>query len=101
MSLDQLVTNGERDRLCPAMNAQLGQDVLDVLAHRLRADEELLRDLGLVQPFDEEQEDLELPRRKVVRGTSVGERSREQPSHTCEQLVGIERFHKVVVAADE
>jgi len=26
---------------------------------------------------------------------------REEPSHAFEQLVGIERFHEVVVAADE
>ena len=54
MILDQLVTNGEGNRLRPVMNAELGQDVLDVFAHGLGADEEPFRDLGLAEPFDEE-----------------------------------------------
>jgi hypothetical protein len=52
MSLDQLVTNGDRNGLRPAMNAELGQNVLDVLAHGLRGNEEPLRDVGLVEPLD-------------------------------------------------
>jgi hypothetical protein len=54
MSLDQLVTDGDRNGLRPAMNAELGQDVLDVLADGLRGYEELRRDLGLAQPLDQE-----------------------------------------------
>ena len=100
MSLDQLVTNGNRNRLCPAMNAELGQDVLDVLAHGLGAYEEPLRHLGLAQSLEEEREDVEFTPRQLVRRPSVGARSREEPSHACEQLVGIERLHEVVVGAD-
>src|SRR5215204_3962658 len=101
MSLDQLVTNGERNSLGPVMNAELGQDVLDVFAYRLGADEELLRHLGLAQALDEEREDVEFPRRQPARRLSPRERRREEPSNTYEQLVGIEGFHEVVVAADE
>ena len=54
MSLDQLVTDGDSNGLRPAMNAELGQDVLDVLADGLRGYEELRRDLGLAQPLDQE-----------------------------------------------
>jgi hypothetical protein len=54
MSLDQLVTNGDRNGLRPVMNAEFGQDVLDVLAHGLRGNEEPLRDLGLAEPLDQE-----------------------------------------------
>ena len=53
MSLDQVVTNGDRNGLRPAMNRELGQDVLDVLAHGLGGYEELRRDLGLAQPLDQ------------------------------------------------
>src|SRR6266540_963277 len=100
MALDQLVTNSERNRLCSVMNLELGQDVLDVLAHGLRAYEELLRHLRLAKPLDEEGEDVEFPPRQLARLPSSCERRREEPSHACEQLVGIERFHEVVVAAD-
>jgi hypothetical protein len=54
MSLDQLVTDGDRNGLGPAMNAELGQDMLDVLPDGLRGYEELRRDLGLAQPVDQE-----------------------------------------------
>jgi hypothetical protein len=97
----QLVTNGDRNRLCPVMNAELGQDVLDVLPHGLGAYDELFRDLGLAKPLDEERDDVELPPRQLMVRPSVRERSSEEPSHASEQLVGIERLHEVVVAADE
>lgn len=54
MSLDQLVTHGDRNGLRPAMNSELGQDVLDVLAYGLRGNEEPFRDLRLAQPLDQE-----------------------------------------------
>src|SRR4051794_6382143 len=100
MTLDHLVTNGEGDRLCPAMDPELREDVLDVLAHGLGAYEELLRNLGLAEPVDEERHDLDFPRRQRPRRPSVREPSSEESSHACEQLVRIERFYEVVVGAE-
>jgi hypothetical protein len=54
MTFDHLFVNGYRDRLCSVMNGELGQDVLDVFAYGLGADEELLRDLRLTEPVDQE-----------------------------------------------
>jgi hypothetical protein len=52
--VDNVVANRESDRLGPAVNAKLAQDVLDVLADRLRADREPPRDLRLLKPLDEQ-----------------------------------------------
>jgi hypothetical protein len=55
----------------------------------------------LAEPLDEEREDVEFPPRQLARRLSPGEARRKEPSHTCEKLVGVKRFHEVVVAADE
>jgi hypothetical protein len=76
ISEERLVANGKRNRLCPAMNAELAEYVLDVLAHGSRIEDELLRYLRLVEPLDEKRENLEFPLRQLVRPPSIGERSR-------------------------
>ena len=58
MMLDQLVTNGDRDRLCPVMNAELGQDVLDVLGDGLAADHELAGDIRACVTGGQQGQDL-------------------------------------------
>ena len=50
----KVVANRESDRLGPAVNAKLAQDVLDVLGDSIRTDEELPRDLRLRTTLDEQ-----------------------------------------------
>ena len=60
--LDETTSEGERDGLRSGVNAELGQDVLDVCGDRLRADDEVRRDLTLRPALREEAEDLALTR---------------------------------------
>jgi hypothetical protein len=53
------------------VNTELAEDVLEVLAHGSRAYEELFRDLGLVEPLNEERENVEFPLGQLVRLPSV------------------------------
>src|SRR5450830_537264 len=58
----------DRDGLGPPRGAQLGQDVRDVDAHGLAADEQPLTDLPVRQALSHEREDLRLPTRQRVDG---------------------------------
>ncbi len=52
--VEKVVANRESDRLGPAVNAKLAQDVLDVLGDSIRTDEELPCDLRLRTTLDEQ-----------------------------------------------
>ena len=58
--LDETVAVGDGDRLGAAVHAELGQDVLDVRRHGLRAEEELDGDAPLVEPVRQQPEDVAL-----------------------------------------
>jgi hypothetical protein len=61
----------ERNRLCPAVNAELLQDPLDVAADGLGADEEVLGDLRLGEATGEKLQHLALATRQRLRSSSV------------------------------
>ena len=60
---EQLVAIGDRDRLRTAAHAELREDVLEVRADGLLADEELLRDVVRGEPRRQQPEHLALARR--------------------------------------
>src|SRR5215207_9176062 len=57
---DELVADGDRRCLCPVGDAQLGQEVGDVVLHRAPAEKECGRDLAVGPPRDEQAEHLDL-----------------------------------------
>src|SRR5437867_804280 len=99
--LHHLLAQREGDRLRPAVDAELQQDVLDVLVDRLRAQEQSARDACRVEAASEEAEDLALARRQFRRR---GGRHGGAPLETMrprDELVERERLHEVVVRAEE
>src|ERR687891_574469 len=58
--LDDPASNGVNSRLDAVLDLQLHEDVRDVVLDRLRADEELARDLGVVLAVRDQLQDLEL-----------------------------------------
>src|SRR5918994_874102 len=52
----------EHDRLCAGPYAELVEDVRGVIAHRLLADIQALRDIRIAEPAAHEREDLSLAR---------------------------------------
>ena len=89
--LDQAALERHRDGLCPRLDAQLREDVLDVCRHRLRADDERSRDLTLRSPFGQEREDLALARAEIcVVSVTIAVRYRSRAPQraldACEEL---------------
>ena len=102
--LDQTGTMSERDSLRPAMDTELFEDVLDVRCDGLLADDELTRDLALVEALCKEAEDLVFTfRQDGRRNRSSGYQlvRRGVPSDPRKKLVGIHGFGQVVVGADQ
>ena len=108
--IDEAASESERDCLRPGVNAELGQDVLDVRGDRLRADDELRRDLALSAAIGEEAEDLALawaearvlapsvPVPVAVRGpVRVRRCATQRPLDAREELAGVEWLREVVV----
>src|SRR3954468_5934905 len=60
----ELIRGG--NRLRPVPHAKLAEDVLRVRAHRLRADEQPVRNLVLLETVHHEAKDLELSPRQVA-----------------------------------
>ena len=60
--LDEAALESHRHGLRPRVDTELGEDVLDARRDRLRADDELRRDLTLRSTFRQEAEDLALAR---------------------------------------
>jgi hypothetical protein len=94
----------ERDRLRTAVDIELRENPLDVRSDRLRADDEVLRDLRLPEPVCEQPKDLGLASRKRAGSLFVhGERGRRShvPPDAREELVRGERLDHVVGADQE
>src|SRR5439155_25017024 len=68
----------DRDGLRARVCLELREDVTDVALHRLLADEELRRDVGVRHPVGEELEDLPLPRREHVVLVLAGQERRHE-----------------------
>src|SRR5450830_2079954 len=86
----------DRDGLGAPRRAQLGQDVRDVDAHGLAADEQPLADLPVRQALSHEREDLRLPTRQCVDGRRTGARQVEpaapgERDDGCGQRAGAHR----------
>ena len=64
-SVEETVASGDRGGLGAAAGAQLGEDVGDVHADGLGADEQLSRDLAVAAALRHQPEDLGLPRRSA------------------------------------
>ena len=62
-SVDDRVSQGDRDRVRARVRLELGEDVADVALHRLLADEEPRGDVRVRHPVGEELQDLALARR--------------------------------------
>lgn len=60
---DQVVLDGERNRLGAALNLEFGENVADVKLDRRPADRQALGDLPVVAPLDHHCQDLSLTRR--------------------------------------
>src|SRR6187397_1503820 len=100
-----------RNRLRSVPYAELRQDALNVRGHGIGADHEPLCDLCLVESVNQEPQDLALPWREVrVRTAKVQtaltvdpgrSRTRDQPLHTRQKLIRIERLHDVVVCTQK
>ena len=84
-SVDQAASTGDRGRLGAAGGAQLAEDVGDVDAHRLGADEELLADLTVGPAGRDELEDLGLPRCEQVGARLVAGRRRADRPELLDQ----------------
>src|SRR5687767_986304 len=56
--LGQPGVSGADDRLCPVSHLQLAEDVGDVVAHRLQAEEQRVGDLLIVPTSGDEGQDL-------------------------------------------
>ena len=97
------------DRVGAAVDAELGQDALDVTADSLRADDEGSRDLGLVGPLCEKPQDFALAqrqggadrRRGVVSVRAVNDDPAQRSAHARKKLVGIEGLDDVVVCSNQ
>ena len=88
IGLDEPPPERDRDRLRSSMDAELREDVLDVRRYRLRADDELRRDLSLRASVCEEPEDLAFARAEagilapaisVFVSVQVGGRATQRP----------------------
>src|SRR5215213_1106649 len=106
--VDEVPLMRERDGLGTAVHAQLAEDALDVRRDRLRADEELARDVELPRAAREESEHLLLAWRELqvcgarhVFRSPDRTRSSQHRADAGEQLVGIKRLDDVVVGADQ
>src|SRR6266545_6932230 len=66
------VEQGEGGCLGAAANSELGEDVADVVAGRLGADEQPLGDLGVGESLGDEPEDLLLPLAQLVHSPRAG-----------------------------
>src|SRR4051794_24383652 len=62
---------GDRRRLYPPGHAELGEDVGDVDAGCLAADEQLTGDLGVAAAASQEPKDFALPRREPQSGDGI------------------------------
>jgi len=97
-----VVAERHRDRLRPAVDAELLQDVLDVRADGLRLDRQAAGDLVLRQTLGEQTQDLGLSscECRAHRGAQRASPKLQAP-HPREQLVGRIRLDHVVVRADQ
>jgi hypothetical protein len=102
------VAVGDGHGLGSAVNAELVADVVDVRGHRLRADDELRRDVLLRAASGEQREDLVLaggqagPADDALRpGRGAPGAVPQQAADAREELVGGERLGEVVVRADQ
>jgi len=106
-SRDQSVPVGDRDRLGASVGTELGQDTLDMARHGLRADDEVPRDLLRSQSLREQRQDLKLTAgegsvdRTALPRAASSTRARDKSPSASEELVPIDRFDEVVVAADK
>ena len=104
---DESLLVGDRDRLGPAVHAELGEHALEVARDRLRADHELLAIcLGRIPPASSSS----TSRSRAVSSASIGARgddaaaparAGDQPSGAGKQLILIGGLDDVVVAANE
>src|SRR6266850_2191983 len=92
---------GERDRLRPAVDAELHEDVLDVRGDGPRADHQTRRDLRAVEPRDEVLEHLALPPREAHTTEDRLRPTADQPLDAREKLVERERLREVVVGPEQ
>ncbi len=99
----EAVTVGECDGLGPAVGAEFGKDVLEMVSDRLGADPQLEGDYGLRPATREQCEHFALaPRQGRPPKSRLGLRHGvgQEPSHAGEQLSWVERLCEIIVAAD-
>src|SRR5439155_12111950 len=99
----QSVAMGHGNRLRAAVNAELGQNVLNMGRDRLRANEELLRDLRLTETVGEQSQDFSFTPRELWPLSRRAGRSgaRDEAAHASDQLVGREGLDHIVVGPEE
>ena len=99
------IVEDERDGLGAVPDVELPENVLDVGSDGLRADEQAVGDLVLVQAVGQQEDDLALARRRGRASWSAGELVRRgergKPADARDELARVEGLCQIVVAADE